>query len=121
MNKPILNLQRDVDSFTAGYIEAALWSSIDNNGDSFDRNYNWTALTDLAEKTLETMIAECKRFQSATGVTSKQGGHDFWLTRNHHGSGFWDGDWPNGEELTKVAHSFGECSLYIGDDGKIYS
>lgn len=118
MNKPTLNLQRDVDSFTAGYIEAAFWSSNDDDGEPLDQNFNWT---DLSEETLETMIAECKRFQAATGVTGAQGGHDFWLTRNHHGAGFWDGDWPNGEELTKVAYSFGEYDLCIGDDGKIYS
>ncbi len=36
-------------------------------------------------------------------------GHDFWLTRNRHGAGFWDGDWPTyGELFTTIAESFGE-------------
>jgi hypothetical protein len=41
-------------------------------------------------------------------------GHDFWLTRNHHGAGFWDGDWEQsaGEKLTALAESFGEFNLY---------
>lgn len=26
----------------------------------------------------------------AAGVTPEQAGHDFWLTRNGHGTGFWD-------------------------------
>jgi hypothetical protein len=48
--------------------------------------------------------------------------HDFILTRNHHGAGFWDGDWhePWASKLTTLAHSFGELSCYIGDDGAIY-
>jgi hypothetical protein len=48
--------------------------------------------------------------------------HDFWLTRNHHGAGFWDGDYPEplGKQLTELAHSYGECELYVGDDSKIY-
>jgi hypothetical protein len=48
--------------------------------------------------------------------------HDFILTRNDHGAGFWDGDWhePWGSRLTTLAHSFGELSCYIGDDGAIY-
>lgn len=48
--------------------------------------------------------------------------HDFWLTRNRHGAGFWDGDYEkaDGEKLTELAHSFGEINLYVGDDGKIY-
>ena len=48
--------------------------------------------------------------------------YDFWLTRNHHGAGYWDGDWNKiiGEKLTQYAHSFGECYCYRGDDGLIY-
>jgi hypothetical protein len=49
--------------------------------------------------------------------------HDFILTRNHHGAGFWDtGRWlePWASKLTTLAHSFGELSCYIGDDGAIY-
>lgn len=44
---------------------------------------------------------------------AEQIGHDFSLTRNHHGTGFWDrgygalGDW-----LTRCAQSFGSSSLY---------
>lgn len=49
-------------------------------------------------------------------------GHDFWLTRNGHGAGFWDGDWPKpyDDQLTTAAKAFGEVSLCLGDDGKIY-
>ena len=40
-----------------------------------------------------------------------QAGHDFWLTRNGHGAGFWDGDWQKyGEMFTKIAQSFGEVT-----------
>lgn len=44
--------------------------------------------------------------------------HDFILTRNHHGSGFWDGDWvaPWGDKLTVLAHSFGQLETYLDDD-----
>ena len=48
--------------------------------------------------------------------------HDFWLTRNGHGAGFWDGDYDDevGTELTKIAHTFKELDCYVGDDGKIH-
>ena len=48
--------------------------------------------------------------------------HDFWLTRNGHGAGFWDGDWPDeiGKQLTALSKEFGEQWLYVGDDGLIY-
>ncbi len=50
--------------------------------------------------------------------------HDFSLTRNQHGAGFGTGEKRygkrNSEKLTEIAHSFGEISLYVGDDGKLY-
>lgn len=44
--------------------------------------------------------------------------HDFILTRNHHGAGFWDGDWqaPWGERLTELAHTFPQLESYFDDD-----
>ncbi len=50
-------------------------------------------------------------------------GHDFWLTRQGAGAGFWDGDWPEaaGKRLTESSKTFGETTLYVGDDGKIHS
>ena len=49
--------------------------------------------------------------------------HDWTLTRNRHGAGFWDGGWaePWGQRLTDLAHASGEISLYLGDDGFIYA
>ena len=49
-------------------------------------------------------------------------GHDFWLTRNGHGAGFWDrGLGELGQKLTEATKTFGTSDLYIGDDGKIYA
>jgi hypothetical protein len=54
--------------------------------------------------------------------TAEQAGHDFWLTRNRHGAGFWDrGHGAEGADLTQHAKSFGDCDLYVGDDGGIYA
>jgi hypothetical protein len=91
---------------------------------------------ELAPETLKRFETDCERFQAeyaklTTGLDDQvlrsfppdsHIPHDFWLTRNHHGAGFWDGDYPKaiGEALTKLAHSFGECDLYIGDNGQIY-
>jgi hypothetical protein len=118
-------------SFTQAYIEAALWSSTDNADDSggapLDENYD---VSDIAPETLRGMIKDCKEFR--TGRTKKllaeakvsdaAAGHDFWLTRNRHGAGFWDrGLGKVGDLLTTDAHAYGGVDLYVGDDGKIYS
>lgn len=51
--------------------------------------------------------------------------HDFWLTRNGHGAGFWEpGDygWSDlGDKLTEFTKHYGEVNLYVGDDGTIYA
>lgn len=92
-----------MDAFTTAYIEAALWSSTDDSDENLDRNYG---MSDIAPATLEQMVSDCKRFQDENGhlITEENclykrcppqeyAGHDFWLTRCHHGCGFWDGDW----------------------------
>lgn len=115
--------------FKQAYIECALWCSTDesdDNGDNpLDRNYD---VGDLSPSAMDIINQDCHNFLSyaeqeleESGVSSDQAGHDFWLTRNHHGAGFWDrGLGKVGEELTKKAQSFGETYLYVGDDGKIY-
>jgi hypothetical protein len=115
---------RKLDTFTRAYIECALWSSTDEHDEPMDSVFG---IDDLADETLTAMVADCEAFQRnhaddlSTG-TLEQAGHDFWLTRNGHGAGFWDGDWANdvGRRLTDAAHVYGECTLYAGDDGRIY-
>lgn len=49
-------------------------------------------------------------------------GHDLWLTRNHHGAGFWDrGLGPAGQHLTNSGHEMGPCDLYICEDGRVHA
>jgi hypothetical protein len=126
-----------MDAFTRAYITAALWSSTDDADESggapLDRNYS---ADDLAPETLAKIEADCAAFQAKAGeliaddepklyqdnTRDEHAGHDFWLTRNGHGCGFWDGDWPkHGDALTEIAKGFGGCGLYVGDDGRIYS
>lgn len=110
-------------TFIAGYIESALWSSTDDEGKPLDSRFD---RRDLAPEALAVMESDCDRFlDEETEVMVREdfsrAGIDFWLTRNHHGAGFWDGDWPeeSGKKLTAKAHGFGECNLYE-TDGKLY-
>ncbi|MBF0526641.1 MAG: hypothetical protein HQK56_16275 [Deltaproteobacteria bacterium] len=53
-----------------------------------------------------------------------QAGHDFFLNRNGHGSGFWDKPEIYGKDLAKalsdIAKKFPESSPYVGDDNQLY-
>ncbi len=115
-----------MDKFTEAYIVVALWSTTDEStpegGDFLDENYGPEG---IAPETLARMQAECNRFQAENAQDidgrEEQAGHDFWLTRNHHGCGYWDGDWPEaGERLTVACTKYPEVNLYVGDDGLIY-
>ena len=129
--------QNELDAFTRAYIATALWSSLDDNCNPMDASYS---RSDIAPETLAKIVADCAKFQAENDETIRaaietgevqrgsdfdeygRAGHDFWLTRNGHGAGFWDGDWPEpyADKLTKAAKAFGTCDLYAGDDGKLY-
>jgi len=123
------------DAFTQQYIETALWSSNDESDDSggepLDKNYS---PSDITVDTLRAMIADCKKFQTENAVMlarayasgknydAGNAGHDFWLTRNGHGAGFWDRGLPKtvGDALSKAAEKFGGFDLFV-DRGKIWA
>ena len=123
----------DFEEFVADYITCALWSSTDEadpetGGEPMDDNYG---PEDIAPEALERIRADCAKFYTNyTAYLDKFGspgymgnaGHDFWLTRNGHGAGFWDGNWPEpiATFLSNASKSVGGFDLYVGDDGKIY-
>ncbi len=113
-----------MDAFTRQYFETALWSSTDESddqgGEPLDKNYG---VGDIADETRWQMIADCADFQKRFGHLyddSEQAGHDFWLSRNGHGTGFFDRDTEHADELQTAAKSYGEFDLYVGDDGEIH-
>jgi hypothetical protein len=120
----------DFDTFVDSYMQAALFSTTDEStpdgGVPLDRNYS---VKDISEETQALMCKECwfffrdNREDLMCQDDPGQAGHDFWMTRNGHGVGFWETpDWPKeiGQRLTKAARKVGECWLYVGDDKKIY-
>lgn len=128
-----------LDPFTKGYVNTALATSTDEStpsgGYPLDRNYS---VRDLDEAALTKMKADCAQFQQgsaelldACGLDSERAGRDFWLSRNGHGSGFWDEHTMDDsdpqfqacKQLHKVAQGFGTYDLYLGegeDEGVIY-
>ena len=130
-----LTLRPQLDDFTLAYIEAALWSSNDEStpsgGEPLDSNYS---IDDIEPETLDRMADDCRHFQEENAAdlagynhpewsAAELGGHDFWLTRNHHGCGYWDRDCLPEEardRLTAAAERWGEYNLTVSDDGTIY-
>ncbi len=113
---------RDFEMFFNSYIETALWSSTDEEGTPLD---DFANASDIEPETRRRMGADAQNFLLRNWDDIKddliKAGHDFWLTRNGHGAGFWDGDWPEapGKRLTKASKEYGSFTLYVGDDGRI--
>jgi hypothetical protein len=117
-----------LNAFQRGFLTAALWSSTDESDDSggepLDKNYS---IEDIAPETLASLLKDCDDFSEANAELlaragdDEQNGHDFWLTRNGHGAGFWDrGYGAVGDKLSDACKPYGSVDLYVGDDGMIH-
>jgi hypothetical protein len=117
----------EIDPFVDAYLEAAIWTSTvdgQGDGDNPEPMDAYFGVGDIHLETLAEMIADCAkfvdangddlaRFYKATETGPSQGGHDFWLTRNGHGAGFWDrGAGEVGDRLTDAAKTFPEFTLW---------
>lgn len=122
----------NLTAFLDAYRVATLWANAYLEPESPDdepeqlgiENYQDDAVmaqvpTDDAE---DFYLANRARLE-ATGGTWDQHGHDFALTRNHHGAGFWDRGYPQelGERLTQAAQAYGEVHHDLAKDGTLYT
>ena len=127
-----------LDSFTQGYVTALFFTE---NAPGVTTE-EWQAgcngalpgdvgFADLDPDALAKTLADCAKFQDSRawvdtleghqGADEEHAGRDFWYTRNGHGCGFWDGDWPEpyATQLADAAKAFGEVNVYLSDDGKV--
>jgi len=105
------------DSMLTGYLAAAIWAGLDEDRYTLD---------DIAYGSIMCASREIGRFVELAGSLldsedPSQVGHDFWLTRNGHGAGFWDGDYEDskGRQLTAISKGFGTSDIYVRNN-KIY-
>jgi hypothetical protein len=106
-------------------LECALWSSYDDQGESLLAG---RGIQDIHPSATRPMIGDFQSFVTAnsadieaSGLNPRQVGQDFWLTRNGHGTGFWDrGLGTIGDRLTAAAKAYGPFDLYVGDDSGVY-
>lgn len=134
----------DFDEAFGGYVEAGIWASMcqgtarDAHGDPADcrgedcdkglddLNFDQWDLSAAAARDMEAdlkgFIDSCReeRPEVFDGIDSGMVGHDFWLTRNGHGAGFWDrGLGAVGAYLTAMSEPFGEAHMYVNSNGEL--
>lgn len=111
---------------TKHYLICALWGSTDKNDEPLDSNYS---IEDFTPEAIERAELHVSYFIDRASPWLKdypesRTGHDLWLTRNGHGTGFWDreeleeGD--RGNILSDIARKMSEQNCIVGDDGELY-
>lgn len=112
------------DEIMDAYWTTALWASTTDDGEPFDRLTDIVGVDRIAadeevDAFLQRHAGLVAEFE-ARGGTAGEFGHQLWLTRNRHGSGFWDcGLGELGDLLTEACHALGEKSLWHDEDGWI--
>ncbi len=128
----------DPEQAMRGYLECALWTGTDESdetgGDPLEANYS---ISDFDLSSVQDAARDCARFEQENTAAleafyvvwsklpdgdSKEAfaGHNFWLTRNGHGAGFWDrqaGD--AGKRLTDACKRWPERHVYVNDSGEL--
>jgi len=123
-----------IQDFLDGHAECAIWLAYDADDSGELKSYDWGSgaadgavrdclpwLTDSARMDLDRDAREFYRdhlnMLHDTGADMGQLGHDFWLSREGHGTGFWDRGYPNGDELHRGAQAYGSGPMLYVDDG----
>jgi len=138
-----------LDPFTRGYIECMFFTTceIGTTRETHDPETQSElpgdcGFDDLSPGALEVIKSDCAVFQRKAfiqlhhaqereGYSLERAGHDFWLTRNGHGAGFWDrkelkfkvSEYDTqrvSDTLSDVAKWFGEVNPGLGDDDLVY-
>lgn len=108
-----------MEDFIAGYIAAMLWADTpDTDMENCDSSH-------ISDELMERIRSDCAKFYPMIATLSlgddSQNGHDFYLTTQGHGVGFWDRDYgSDGDVATEYCTQFDAFDIYLGDDGKIY-
>jgi hypothetical protein len=118
--------QSNIENIIRQYLLTALWTADDES----DRNsFQDKSVYDFSNEAKKQAKEEIEWFIDITGdaiirsnISDGSIGHYLWLTRNGHGSGFWDNNYrkEDEDELCYLSEILGECLIYTGDDGKIY-
>jgi hypothetical protein len=125
----------NIESVLSAYETAACWSSIETvteGGEPLD-NYmaeHDTAMSEACHARMRADVTEFLARAERAGIDLScidfaQVGHDFWLTRNGPGAGFWDRDAETygtaevRDALDVLAHTFPEVSLYVSDNNTV--
>lgn len=112
----------DLEPMAAGYLTCALWTLA--NETQFDaytvEDFTPAALAQARDECADFLSLCAREGLDVSGLEPRRFGHDFWLTRNGHGAGFWDrGLGALGGALTKWAKVAGSRDVIETDTDEL--
>ena len=112
-----IELTRKERLFVGAYIEAVYFTE---TGELEQPDVDAELCEEFARESIIDCLAMYSRMACYLSDDNvEQAGHDFWLTRNNHGTGYWDRPEIYGESyadmFTKYAQSFGESDAYFDE------
>ncbi|QNL30613.1 hypothetical protein SEA_SPEEDDEMON_1630 [Gordonia phage SpeedDemon] len=134
----------DLEDMLRGYAEAHLWTHSDEMHEDYDPEVGGDPMLDATydmddidagvltrwHEMLAEFVASCplavRLYRNAEHRGNGQWswaelfGHDFLLTQDRHGAGFWDrGHGELGEYLTRMVQPYGESDYLWADNGRL--
>ena len=107
-----------MNTITKHYLICLAWTATDDEGESLDHLQFSYRTEKIAEEEVSDFVEllEKEGIEWRDKMDDEQFGHDFALTRNGHGAGFWDrGLGELGDVLTKWAETYGETYVELND------
>lgn len=107
-----------IDRALASALDTLLWSTTGDDGAPLDGDYTADDFTRKARAEVRRDLRAFLRAVRAEGLhewvgSPERTGHDWTLTRNRHGAGFWDRGYRDDGRLTTLAHESGSCEPYV--------
>lgn len=122
----------DFHTLAEGYVKSMMWcNTMDHSDETNELEFVSVGDGDqLQIRTLEDAAKDVADFVSANHENCKklmqeldEGwgciGHNFALSRNGHGAGFFDSGATVADEMQEASKPYGECTWYVYDEGTL--
>jgi hypothetical protein len=118
-----------LQDFIDAYLDCMFWAeqAYDESGEILGPMEDFASPDDLSPEGLKEIEQDCtcffdkNRYLWQDSASDEQTGHDFYLTRNGHGAGFWDRPEVYGKEnagmLTDACRPYGTQGLMWCGEG----
>ena len=122
-----------LSDFATGYLECAEWTDLESLSERWleETGTEMPEIQGWSPDAIKQAVDDCTAFESSnaedlatyyaiSGRNEGSAGHDFWLSRNGHGAGYFDrGNDPVFDRLQSAARTWSSRDVYVSDSGHL--